>query len=316
MRGNIYKSIILANVILRAFTLKVRPTFDVDIHEGGRTLTSMKFFGLSNGLLVLFSLHLVSATTARADNDPKAVALLQKVKDAYKSASYFSCEGHYEQNLETTLPVKLMGNFKMLFARPDEIRVDWTDTKMGGETVTNSVFTQDKTIFFYWGLLNKWAAQKDMETALGTAAGISHGISYAIPSLLRDKAGYLAFTSLKPPENAVVDGVNCVILAGTTRFQGEMELAIDPNSFAIRQIKITHLIRHKDIQDQIDKARKEAAKSHPELVSKLKDTPATPDFTAVEVTTYHDPVFGKELSAADFVYPVPATTPKVDNILK
>jgi hypothetical protein len=291
-------------------------TFDVDIHQPGQTLTSMRFSGWSTVLLVIFGLNLASAAKARADNDPKAMALLQKVKDAYKSASYFSCEGSYEQNLETASPVKLMGTFKMLFARPDEIRVDWTDTKMGGEIVTNSVFTQDKTIFFYWGLLNKWSAQKDMETALGTAAGISHGISYAIPSLLRDKAGYLTFTSLKPLENAVVDGVNCVILGGTTRFQGEMELAIDPTSFAIRQIKTTHVIKHKDLQNQIDKARKEAAKSNPELVSKLKDPPATPDFTAVQVTTYHDPVFGKELLAADFVYPVPAATPRVDNILK
>jgi hypothetical protein len=218
--------------------------------------------------------------------------------------------------METAMPVKLMGTFKILFVRPDEIRIDWTDTKMGGELITNSVFTQDKTIFFYWGLLNKWAPQKDMETALGTAAGISHGLSYAIPSLLRGKPGYLAFTSLKPPENAVVDGTNCLILAGTTRFGGDMEIAVDPGSYVIRQIKATKVIKHKEIQEQVEKARKEAAKSNPDLVSKLHDVPATPDFTSVEVTTYKDPVFGKELAAGDFVYPVPATTKKVDDILK
>jgi hypothetical protein len=276
----------------------------------------MRFSGTLKSITLIFSLCLFVASPSRADNDPQAVALLHKVTDAYKNASSFSCEGQYENDLQTAAPVKLMGAFKILFVRPDEIRVDWTDTKMGGEVVINSVFTQDKTIFFYWGLLDKWAPQKDMESALGMAAGISHGISYAIPSLLRGKPGYLAFASLKPPENAVVDGANCVILAGATRFQGDMEIAIDPATYAIRRIKTTKVIRHKDIQEQIDKARKEAAKSNPDLASKLHDVPATPDFTSVQITTYKNPAFGKELTADAFVYPVPATTKKVDNVLK
>jgi hypothetical protein len=276
----------------------------------------MNFLGMLKSTTLIFGLGLLLALPGRADNDPQAQALLQKVTDAYKNASSFSCEGHYENDLQAAMPVKLMGTFKILYTRPDEIRIDWTDTKMGGELVTNSVFTQDKTIFFYWGLLNKWSAQKDMEMALGTAAGISHGISYAIPSLLRGKPGYLEFTSLKPPLNAVVDGTNCVILSGSTRFQGDMEIAIDPGSSAIRQIKATKVIRQKELQAQMEKARQEMAKTNPELAAKMAAPSAMPDFTSVEITTFQDPAFGKALVAGDFVYPVPPTTPRVDNILK
>jgi hypothetical protein len=98
--------------------------------------------------------------------------------------------------------------------------------------------------------------------------------------------------------------------------QGEVEIAIDPGTDTIRRIKTTKVIKHNDIQAQIEKARKEAAKTNPDLASKLQDVPAMPDFTSVEVTTYKNPAFGKELKAGDFVYPVPATTQKVENILK
>lgn len=289
---------------------------DLDIKMPEKTLPWMRFSGTLKFILLISTFCLFLPNLSRADNDPQAVALLQKVKDAYKNASSFSCEGQYETDLQTSMPLKLIGTFKILFARPNEIRVDWTDTKMGGETVTSSVFTQDKTIFFYWSMLGKCAPAKDMETALGTSAGISHGISYAVPSLLRGKPGYLTFTSLKRPENAVVDGTNCLILAGTTPFQGEVEIAIDPGTDTIRRIKTTKVIKHNDIQAQIEKARKEAAKTNPDLASKLQDVPAMPDFTSVEVTTYKNPAFGKELKAGDFVYPVPATTQKVENILK
>ena len=267
-------------------------------------------------MALIFGFCLCIPRVSLADTDPEALALLQKVTDAYKNASSFSCEGQYENDLQTARPVKLVGSFKIRFARPDKIRVDWTDTQMGGEVTTSSIFTRDKGIFFYWEMLGKWAPQKDMETALGTAAGISHGISYDIPSLLRGEVRHLTFTSLKTPEHAVVDGVKCLILSGATRSQGEMEIAIDPGSYAIRRIKSTKTIKTKEIQESIEKTRKEMAKSNPEMVSKLRDVPVRPDFVSVDVTTYKDPVFGKELAAEEFVYPVPATTEKVENILK
>jgi hypothetical protein len=251
-----------------------------------------------------------------ADNDPQALALLQKVTDAYKNASSFSCEGQYENAMQTARPLKLMGAFKIRFARPEKIRIDWTDTQMGGAVTTSSIFTQDKTIYFYWEMMGKWAPQKDIETALGGAAGISHGISYGIPSLLCGQKGYLNFASLKPLENAVVDGMKCLILSGTTRFQGEMEIAVDPDTYAIRRIKSTQTVKTKDLQQKVEKARKEAAKSNPEIGSRIPDVPVMPDFVSVNITTYKDPVFGKEPAAEDFVYPVPAAAKKVDDILK
>lgn len=265
---------------------------------------------------LIFGFCLCIPRLSLADKDPQALALLQKVTDAYKKASSFSCEGQYENDLQTARPLKLMGSFKIRFARPDKIRVDWTDTQMGGAVTTSSIFTQDKGIFFYWEMMGKWAPQKDMETALGTAAGISHGISYAIPSLLRGKEGYLTFSSLDPTKNAVVDGVNCVILSGATGQQGKMELAIDPDTYAIRQIKTTQVINTKALQKEVEKARKEAAKSDAEIATKLPNVPVMPEFVSVNITTYKDPVFGKPAAPEDFVYPVPATARKVDNILK
>jgi hypothetical protein len=274
----------------------------------------VRSFGIVKTAILAFGFLALAVSGAHAQQDPQGVALLKKVTDAYKTASSFSCLGQYENDLQTAHPVKLMGTFKILFVRPAEIRIDWSDTKMGGEVVTNSIFTQGSSILFYWGLLGKVAAQKDMEAALSTAAGISHGLSYFVPSLLRGSGRILDFTSLKAPGSAVVDGTNCLVLSGTTHFQGDLEIAVDSTTYAIHRYQATKVIKQKDIQRQIEKARKEAAKTDPALAAKLHDAPAVPDFTSVMVATYQNPIFGPALTADAFVYPVPTTAKKVDKL--
>ncbi|HEY8966636.1 MAG TPA: hypothetical protein VIM58_09340, partial [Candidatus Methylacidiphilales bacterium] len=151
----------------------------------------MRLSSLS-AVLVLLVLSLVSSSRSLAgDLDPRAVDLLGKVKAAYSGASSFSADGEYTVELRTERPLKSKGTFKILYSRPDLFRFDWSETEMGGEVFTNSIFTRDKGLFFYWASMGKVAPQKSIEDAIGGAAGISHGTAYAIPSLLLGKTGYL-----------------------------------------------------------------------------------------------------------------------------
>jgi len=263
------------------------------------------------------ALALVSmAGMARAQVNGEAQALWQKVKTAYKNAATFSSDGQYEVDMQMAMPLKQNGTFKILFARPGSIRVDWTDTQFGGEVQTSSVFTQGNTVFLLMAVLGKWAPQKDMETALSTAAGISHGLSYAIPSLLRGEPGYFSFNSLQPPTHGMLNGRDYVLLTGQSPTQGKVELAIDPKSFAILQMKTTQVIRSADIAAQIATARHEEARKDPAQAARLVAPPAMPDFTSVQLTTYTNPTFGATLPPADFACPVPADAQKVDNLLQ
>jgi hypothetical protein len=258
----------------------------------------------------------VFASIARADANAEGQALWQKVQNAYKMAATFSANGQYEDDLQTAAPMKLMGTFKMLYSRPGLIRVDWTDTEMGGEVVTSSVFTQDNTFYLLMGQLKKWSAQKDMEMGLSTAAGISHGISYAVPSLLRGQPGYFSFTSLQLPMRWTLNGRDCLLLTGMSKTQGKVELAIDPVSSAILQMKTTTVVSSAAIAADMAKAREELAKTDPAQAARMVAPPAMPDFSTVETVTFTDPTFGVILKPADFVYPVPDEAKKVDDLLR
>ncbi|MDR0532527.1 MAG: hypothetical protein LBH01_01075 [Verrucomicrobiales bacterium] len=273
----------------------------------------MKAPGLQKIAISMLSLCLSTQPLTAQDKDPQAAALLQKVKDAYRNASTFSADGEYLVELRTEYPHKMTGTFKIRFSRPEQIRVDWSETKSGGEVFVNSVFTRDQTIFFYWSEFGKWSPQKNMEYALGANAGISHGISYAIPSLLCGQSGYVEFNTLKPLAELAMDGKKYTVIAGTSRHQGDMELVVDPASLVIHQFKTTKLIRRTDVQ----KIAAEVEKDDPELAARLKNNPRPelPDFVAVNTLTFKDPVFGRELKAGDFDYPVPATARKVEDIL-
>jgi hypothetical protein len=256
------------------------------------------------------------AVGARADMDAGAAALLQKITGAYKNAPSFSSDGHYEVDMQTANPVKLMGTFKMLYARPDEIRVDWTDTKMGGEVITSSVFTRNKTLYFLFGAVNKVSPESSMDMALSTAAGVSHGISYGIPNLLLGKPGYYTFTSLQPLSHAAREGKDCLVLKGATKFQGDVTLTVDPATDVIYQIEQRQVIKSADMQRHMAEMRAKLAKTNPTLAAQMAMIPVQPDFTSVQTTTFHAPIFGKLLLAADFDYPVPGSVTKVANAVK
>jgi hypothetical protein len=275
---------------------------------------NMKFSWVLAGMSIIAGG--ISMDVVRADPPPTAQALWQKVTDAYKNAATFSSEGQYEVDMQTATAFKQAGTFKILYARPGQIRVDWTDTQFGGDVVASSVFTQDNTIYFLMGITKKWSAQKDMEMALGTAAGVSHSISYAIPSLLRGGASYLSFTTLQPVTPGTVNGRDCLVLTGADRMQQQRVVSVDPVSDAILQIKTTQLIRTGDIAGEIAKAKADLAKTDPAAAAKMVAPPPMPDFTTVQTTTFTDPIFGANLKPADFVYPVPSDAVKVDNVLK
>jgi hypothetical protein len=154
-----------------------------------------------------------------------------------------------------------------------------------------------------------------MEMALSTAAGISHGISYAIPSLLRGEPGYIAFTSLKPVTGWTVNGRDCMVLSGMGQRHELISLAIEPRTCVILQMRTTEVIRNSEIAADVAKAREEAAKTDPAMAARLVAPPAMPDFTSIETVTFTDPSFTVSPKPEDFVYPVPADAKKVDNLL-
>ena len=114
----------------------------------------------------------------------------------------------------------------------------------------------------------------------------------------------------------MLNGKDFLVIKGTTKFQGDVMLTVDPSTDVIYQIEQHQLIKSGSMQTEMAKLRAKLAKTNPALAAKLHDMPVQPDFTTVQVTTFDTPAFGKTLVPADFVYPVPDTVTKVDNVVK
>jgi len=264
------------------------------------------------GVMILFGVMLGCPVRSAAEDDAAAKQIFDHVLQTYKTAKTFSCDGDYESDSTSIPPLNDKITFKIVFSRPGLFRMDWTETKMGGDVVTNSIFTRDGALYFYWPLMNKYAKQKSIPDIIGTNAGISRGLSYEIPSLLLGENGYFRFVSLKQEPDVTVEGAPHFSLAGKDGRGNSYEIAIDKVTYTIVQVKQVELIKGSTVAD----AKKEMAKTNPEIAKNMPDLPPMPDFTVTSTTTYRNISFGRDIPVAEFNYEVPPTAQFVDNLLK
>src|SRR3989338_6345074 len=130
------------------------------------------------------AIALFFAFPLRAQVSPDASRVFDATLEVYKTSISFSCEGDFFSQDDRKPPMKDRRTVKILFSRPDRFRLDWTEIKAGGEITTNSIFTRDKTLFFYWADFDQYAKQESIESSIGANAGISRALSFMIPSLL------------------------------------------------------------------------------------------------------------------------------------
>ena len=172
----------------------------------------------------------------RAETEPEAAQVLDRMFKAYASATAFSCEGSCDDHEDgSTLPADHR-TVTMRFVRPDRFRLAWTQKDFHGKSGTSVIYTREgQTILRQWG-----AEREEPEPSLGQAldscAGISLGLSYLVPALLFGDPGYLHFDSLRLLADAdSADGRPCRKLAGETNEGTRWELLIDRETGALRE---------------------------------------------------------------------------------
>ena len=172
----------------------------------------------------------------RAETQPEAAGILDKMFKAYAAAPAFSCEGSCDDHEEdSTLPVDHR-TMTMRYVRPFRFRLAWTQKDFHGKSGTSLIYTREGQTF-----LRQWGAKgEEPEPSLGQAvdscAGISLGLSYLVPALLLGESGYLTFASLRQlPDADSADGRPCWKLAGETSEGARWELLIDRETTALRE---------------------------------------------------------------------------------
>lgn len=172
----------------------------------------------------------------RAETEPEAAQVLDRMFKVYASAAAFSCEGSCDDHEDgSTLPTDHR-TVTMRFVRPDRFRLAWTQKDFHGKSGTSVIYTRGGQTF-----LRQWDAEREepepsLGQALDSCAGISLGLSYLVPALLLGDPGYLRFDSLRLLADGVsADGRPCRKLAGETNEGARWELLIDCETGALRE---------------------------------------------------------------------------------
>ncbi len=172
----------------------------------------------------------------RAETQPEAAGILDKMFKAYAAAPAFSCEGSCDDHEDgSALPVDHR-TVTMHFVRPFRFRLAWTQKDFHGKSGTSLIYTREgQTFLRQWGAKDE-EAQPSLGQAVDACAGVSLGLSYLVPALLLGEPGYLTFTSLRQlPDTDSADGRPCWKLAGETSEGTRWELLIDRETTALRE---------------------------------------------------------------------------------
>ena len=172
----------------------------------------------------------------RAETQPEAADILERMFRAYASAPAFSCEGSCDDHEEgSALPVDRR-TVTMRFVRPDRFRLAWTQKDFHGKSGTSVIYTKGgQTFLRQWGEPRE-TAEPSLGQAIDACAGISLGLSYLVPALLLGAPGYLRFASVRQdPDGVSGDGRPCWKLAGETTEGARWELLIDRETYALRE---------------------------------------------------------------------------------
>ncbi|MBE7211255.1 MAG: hypothetical protein INR65_09575 [Gluconacetobacter diazotrophicus] len=183
------------------------------------------------------ALTLLWTGSARADLQPEAAAILQRMFKTYAAAPAFACEGSCDDREEGSALPPDHRTASVRFVRPDRFRLTWTQKDFHGKSSTSVLVTRDgQTTFREQGAGGDAEVEPSLERAISSCAGISLGLSYLVPALLLDDPGYLNFTDLRQDADANSgDNRPCWTLSGKTSDGAHWVLLIDRETCALRE---------------------------------------------------------------------------------
>ena len=193
---------------------------------------------LRHPLVLVLALLLLRATTAPAQIQPEAGRILHRMLEAYRTAPAFACKGTYVDSDEASPGRPERRTVRMIFSRPERLRLAWTETDSHGKTTTNVIFNRQGKTYFHWESLGRDDHYADLRETIAACAGISLGLSYELPALLllgpSDDIGFVSLRRL--PDARSEDGHACWRLAARTKQGEQREMLIDRKSNALRQL--------------------------------------------------------------------------------
>jgi hypothetical protein len=239
-------------------------------------------------------LFLTSSGILFAQDNLDGSTIFDRVMQKYSSCRTFSCGGSSHE----TCSVPIVGNddrtFLIRFARPSQIRVDWTKARfMGLGTVKAAIYTDDGKFYSISDILGGPKPYPSISEAIGVEAGVSGGISYLIPPLLLGEQGYLSYWTITRGPDSTVSGAACYSIALETKGFGIYTFDIAKANFSI--------LRATQVSDAaVLNAQRERA--HKENPAWFNDPPGTPKpfISSKTIVDFTDVIFDALIANADF----------------
>lgn len=206
--------------------------------------------------------------TLPAQDTSDGGAIFDRAKQKYATCKTFSCQGSSHQTSDALFARTVDRTFLIRFARPGQIRVEWTKARFPDfGTDTESIYTDGGKIYSQATFETSPKPHASIHNAIGADAGISGGISYLIPSLLIGEDGYLSHWTITREADTLVDGRACYSLSLETKGFGIYTLDIAKDDSAI--------LRAAQVSDAaVLNAQRERA--HKENPAWFDDPPGTP----------------------------------------
>jgi len=189
--------------------------------------------------------------------------VILKTIGAYNNASSFQCDGILQGKINSgTITQMEEKRVKILFVRPQQLRVEWNNLS-SGDSNTNFIVAAGSGIYLYLSSSPKPLKSASLSAAIGTTAGISSELSSFIPRLLLGDNNSIHLTKVDEFREIEIDGRKHFFLVGINSVERRIELAIDQETYAISEVKETFSVKGDELQKQLDKAQ--IARTLPDL---------------------------------------------------
>jgi beta-lactamase regulating signal transducer with metallopeptidase domain/tetratricopeptide (TPR) repeat protein len=195
---------------------------------------------------------------AQIPPEPTAQEIYDAMFQRYAKCSTFACTGLYEQHSDGLFGTKDHRTFSIRYARPDKIRIEWTQpSRWWSNSGTSTIYTEGGKIFSKLNFRPTIESDKSIGDAISEAAGVSGTTSYLLPPLLMGKSGYFDHWNLERKPDETVAGDDCYVIELETKGFGYYTLDVRKTDHAI--------VRAVDVfkADVVDAQRTRANKENP-----------------------------------------------------